>query len=148
MKSDVQIIGNTLRLIRTFHAPRERVFSYWKRPELLERWSGCNDSTKVEVQSDFRVGGTFTQKLYIHGAGEHTIRGTYEEIVEPERIVYRVNLGPATTTVTVEFFAEGNRTRVVLTQVGFPDEMLSKIVSQGTQDSFEKLDQLLQSAVV
>ena len=61
--------------------------------------------------------------------------------MEPERIVYRANLGPAATRVMLEFFEESTgRTRVVLTQDGFPDEMLSKIVSQGTMESFDKLD--------
>jgi uncharacterized protein YndB with AHSA1/START domain len=145
MKSDVKINGNQVQITRVFNAPREKVFAAWKKPELLERWSGCSDSTRVEAAIDFRVGGGFTQKLHIKGVGEHTIRGTYDEIIEPEKIVYHVNLGPATTTVTVEFIAQGNQTKVVLTQAGFPDENLVKIVSQGTQDSFDKLDEFLAS---
>jgi uncharacterized protein YndB with AHSA1/START domain len=143
MKSDVKISSNQVQITRVFNAPRERVFAAWSRQELLERWSGCNDSTKVEVKMDFRVGGSFTQKLFIKGAGEHTIRGVYDEIVAPERIVYHVNLGPATTTVTVEFIAQGNQTKVVLTQSGFPDENLVRIVSQGTQESFDRLEEFL-----
>ncbi|MGH9746739.1 MAG: SRPBCC family protein [Candidatus Acidiferrales bacterium] len=132
-----------MQLTRVFGAPREKVFAAWKTPELLEQWSGCSDSTRVEVKMDFRVGGGFTQKLHIQGAGEHTIRGTYDEIIEPEKIVYHVNLGPATTRVTVEFIAQGNQTKVVLTQAGFPDENLIRIVSQGTHDSFDKLEEFL-----
>jgi uncharacterized protein YndB with AHSA1/START domain len=143
MKSEVKISAKQVQITRVFNAPREKVFAAWKTPEPLEQWSGCNDSTRVEVKMDFRVGGGFTQKLHIEGAGEYTIRGTYDEIVEPEKIVYHVNLGPATTTVTVEFIAQGNQTKVVLTQAGFPDENLVKIVSQGTQDSFDKLEEFL-----
>ena len=143
MKSDVKISSDQVQITRVFNAPRERVFAAWSRQELLERWSGCNDSTKVEVKMDFRVGGGFTQKLFIKGAGEHTIRGVYDEIVVPEKIVYHVDLGPATTTVTVEFVAQGNQTKVVLTQSGFPDENLVRIVSQGTQESFARLEEFL-----
>jgi uncharacterized protein YndB with AHSA1/START domain len=143
MKSEVKISARQVQITRVFNAPREKVFAAWRTPELLAQWSGCNDSTRVEVKMDFRVGGGFTQKLHIKGAGEHTIRGTYDEIVEPEKIAYHVNLGPATTTVTVEFIAQGNQTKVVLTQTGFPDENLVKIVSQGTQDSFDKLEEFL-----
>jgi uncharacterized protein YndB with AHSA1/START domain len=143
MKSDVKITGNRLQITRVFDAPRERVFAAWKDPALLQRWTGCKDATKVDCQSDFRVGGAFTTKMFITGAGEFTITGRYDEIVEPEKIVYHVNLGPATTKVTVEFFAQGNQTRMVLTQEGFPDENISKIVTQGTLESFDKLDQML-----
>lgn len=145
MKSEVKITEKQVQITRVFNAPRERVFAAWKRPELLQRWSGCNDSTKVEVTMDFRVGGSFIQKLHISGKGEYTIAGKYEEIVEPEKIVYHVNLGPATTRVTVEFREQGQQTKVVLTQEGFPDPTLGKIVSEGTSESFEKLAELLAS---
>jgi len=143
MKSAVKISGNQVQITRIFNAPREKVFAAWKTADQVERWSGCKDSTKVEVRMDFRVGGSFTQKLHIRNAGEYTITGTYDEIVEPEKIVYHVNLGPATTQVAIEFIAQGNQTKVILTQVGFPDENLSRIVSEGTMESVDRLDQIL-----
>ena len=143
MKSEVKITDKQVQITRVFDAPRERVFAAWKRPELLQRWSGCGDSTRVEVTMDFRVGGSFIQKLHISGKGEYTITGKYDEIVEPEKIVYHVNLGPATTRVTIEFREQGQQTRVVLTQEGFPDPTLAKIVSEGTSESFERLAELL-----
>jgi uncharacterized protein YndB with AHSA1/START domain len=148
MKSEIKITDKQIQITRVFDASRERVFAAWKRPELLERWSGCGDSTKVTVTMDFRVGGSFTQTMKITGAGEYTITGEYDEIVEPEKIVYHVNLGPATTRVTVEFadfLGQGKQTKVVLTQEGFPDPKLCQIVSQGTGESFEKLAELLAS---
>jgi uncharacterized protein YndB with AHSA1/START domain len=148
MKSDVKISGNQVQITRVFNAPREKVFAAWKTPDLLERWSGCKDSTKVEVKMDFRVGGSFTQKLHIRNVGEYTITGAYDEIIEPEKIVYHVNLGPATTTVTIEFIIQGNQTKVILTQVGFPDENLSRIVSEGTLESLDRLEQLFAGQAV
>jgi uncharacterized protein YndB with AHSA1/START domain len=143
MKSDVKITGSRLQITRIFDAPRDRVFAAWTQGDLLQRWSGCKGATKVEIEMDFRVGGSFTQKMHITGAGEFSFTGTYDEIVVPERIVYHANLGPATTRVTVEFFEQGHQTKMVLTQEGFPDENICKIVSQGTLESFDKLDQIL-----
>jgi uncharacterized protein YndB with AHSA1/START domain len=143
MKSEMKITGDRLQLTRIFDAPRERVFAAWKTPELLQQWSGCKETAKVEIIMDFRVGGSFTQKMDITGAGQHTITGVYDEIIEPEKIAYHVNLGPATTRVTVEFLEQGKQTKVVLTQIGFPDQNIIKIVSQGTLESLEKLERLL-----
>ena len=125
--------------------PRAVVFAYWTRTEKLQQWSGCKDATKVEIEADLRAGGSFTQRMWIAGAGEYTFTGKYEEITEPEKIVYTANMGPATIRITIEFFEEGRRTRVVLTQEGFPDPKMCQIVSQGLSESFEKLDTLLRS---
>ncbi len=143
MKSEVTITGDQLHMTRVFDAPRPVVFSCWAQAEKLKQWTACKDTAEVNVRMDFRVGGSFTQEMNIRGESLYSITGVYEEIIEPEKIVYSVNLGPATTSVTVEFYDEGNQTRVVLTQQGFPDPSLLKIVSQGTTESFDKLDQLL-----
>lgn len=143
MKSEVKMSGNRLQITRVFDAPRAMVFAYWTQPEKLQQWSGCKDATKVEIQADVRPGGAFTQKMQIAGAGEYTLTGRYEEVIEPERIVYTANMGPATIRVTIEFLDEGKGTKVVVTQEGFPDPKLGHIVSQGMSESFEKLDELL-----
>ncbi len=143
MKSDVKMGDNRLQITRIFDAPRERVFAAWKDASLLERWSGCKDTLKMECQVDFRVGGSFSQKMNIKGVGEYTITGIYDEIIEPEKIAYHVNLGPVTTRVTVDFVAQGSQTKLVLTQEGFPDPTLCKMVSQGTTEALDKLDQML-----
>jgi uncharacterized protein YndB with AHSA1/START domain len=148
MKSEVRISGNRLQITRVFDAPRHLVFGWWTQAEKLQQWSGCRDATKCEIEMDFRVGGSFTQKMQIAGAGEFSFSGKYDEIVEPERIVYHANFGPASTRVVVEFFEEGKSTKVVLTHEGFPDEVFCKDVSQGTAESFEKLDGLVACQVV
>jgi uncharacterized protein YndB with AHSA1/START domain len=143
MKSDMKITDDRLEITRMVDAPRERVFAAWSRPELLQRWTGCKDATDIQCEMDFRVGGTFTQKMHITGAGDCVIKGTYEEIVAPEKIVYRVDLaGHGTARVMVEFFAQGDQTKMVLVQDGFPNPMVTKFVSQGTMESFDKLDLL------
>ena len=91
----------------------------------------------------FRVGGSFTQKMYLAGAGEFSFTGKYDEIVEPERISYHAEFGQAITRVVVEFFEQGNQTRVVLTHDGFPNESFCKTVSQGATESLDKLAAML-----
>jgi uncharacterized protein YndB with AHSA1/START domain len=145
MKSEVNISDSRLQIMRVFDAPRQLVFGWWAQAEKLQQWSGCKNATKCEVDMDFRVGGSFTQKMQIAGAGEFTLTGKYDDIFEPERIVYHAHIGKATTHVTVEFFEQGKGTKVVLTQEGFPDEFHCKMVAQGTTESLDKLDSLVAS---
>lgn len=143
MNSDLKITGKRLQITRVFEAPRQIVFGWWKQADKLQQWSGCKEATKCEIELDFRAGGSFTQKMHIKGAGDFTITGQYDEIVEPERLVYHADLGAAVMRVVVEFFEQGSQTKMVLTQEGFPDETHCKIVSQGTLESFDKLDRML-----
>lgn len=143
MKSEVKMSGTRLQITRVFKAQRATVFGYWTQVEKLQLWAGCKEAAKVEIQADLRPGGSFTQKMQIAGRGEYTFSGIYEEIIDLRRIVYTAIMGPAEIRVTIEFFDEGEGTKVVITQEGFPDPKLGHIVSQGMNESFEKLDELL-----
>jgi uncharacterized protein YndB with AHSA1/START domain len=151
MKSEVNITGQRLQIIRVFDAPRAEVFDWWARAEKLQQWSGCKEATRCEIVMDFRVGGSFTQKMQIAvngGTCGFSFIGTYEEIVVPERISYSADLGQGATRVIIEFFDQGDRTRVVLTQDGFADPGSCRIVSQGTLESLDKLDSMLAGQAV
>ncbi len=135
MKSEINISAHGLQITRVLDAPRHEVFGWWAEAEKLQQWSGCEGATKCEVVMDFRVGGSFTQKMQIAvngGSCEFSFTGTYQEIVVPERISYRADLAQAKTRITIEFFGQDDRTKIVLTQDGFADLGSCKIVSQGT----------------
>ena len=143
MNARISIVGNCLQVTRTFRFPRDRVFSWWSSAEKLQLWSGCKEATRCEIRMDFRVGGSFSQKMQIAGAGEFTISGQYDEILEPERIVYHAKSGPVTTKVTVEFIERRGGTQVVIRHEGCPNESFSKNVSQGLAETLEALELLL-----
>lgn len=84
--------------------------------------------------------------MQIAGHGGFTFTGVYDEIIEPQRIAYHADLAFGVTRVLVEFFEQGEKTTVVLTQEGFPDENLCKTVSQGTTGSFDELDSIFAGA--
>ena len=148
MKSDVKVGDNRLQITRVFEAPRQLVFAFWKQVERLEQWWGCKDTTSVECEMDFRVGGFFTCVMQIKGAGEFTYKGQYDEIIEPEKLAYHADFGPLTTRVVVEFIELGAQTKMVLTQVGFPSQEICAHVSRGTTESFDKLEALLTGQAV
>jgi uncharacterized protein YndB with AHSA1/START domain len=119
---------STLRLERTFPAPRERVFDAWVNPELLRRWWASQpDWTSPAAEVDLRVGGAYRLSMQGPEGPAHSVVGEYREVDRPRRLVYTWSweddppemAGSAGTLVTVEFHAEGERTRVVLTHEGF-----------------------------
>lgn len=143
MKSGVRISEDRLQITRMFDAPRERVFAAWEGPALLQQWWGCRQTTKVECTMDFRTGGHFTFRMHMEGIGDETHTGTYE-IIEPEEIAYHVKFGPITAHKTIEFIAQGEQTKLILTQVGFPAPEFCHHVAQGTDEGFDKLEKLLE----
>ena len=118
----------TLRIERTIRAPRDRVYNAWVDPEEMKKWSAPPGMTIPEGSQDLRVGGKFRAVMLEPNGTQHIALGEYREVTPPSRLVYThawlMNNGTssettAETIVTVEFFEEEGKTRVVLTQTGF-----------------------------
>ncbi|WP_410660900.1 SRPBCC family protein [Amycolatopsis sp. lyj-112] len=74
-------------MTRSFDAPRALVFDAWTKPELVRRWFGPHGTEVLECEIDLRVGGRW-RYLLRHGDGmEMVLRGVYQEIERPERLV-------------------------------------------------------------
>ncbi|WP_035602453.1 SRPBCC domain-containing protein [Haloferula sp. BvORR071] len=77
-------------ITRSFKAPRRLVWQAWSDVEYLKHWhapEGCEIEFK---RFDFREGGEFLSCIRVPAFGECWCIGTYLEIVEPERIVYKM----------------------------------------------------------
>ena len=104
--------------IREFDAPRELVFSVWTDAKHLAQWWGPNGFTMTTSHFEFRPGGVWRFVMHGPDGRDYQNRVTFEEIVPPERIVYRHGGGddvePVQFRQTVIFEdLGGSRTRII-----------------------------------
>jgi uncharacterized protein YndB with AHSA1/START domain len=110
----------TFTLDRTYAAAPSRVFAAWADPAAKARWFA---GASGEHELDFRVGGREVSSGRPGDGPWLTFESHYHDIVPDERIVYSSTMSAETdvTTVsitTVEFVADGDGTRLILTQQG------------------------------
>jgi uncharacterized protein YndB with AHSA1/START domain len=102
--------------VREFDAPRELVFSAWTDPKHLAQWWGPNGFTTTTYSFEFRPGGVWRFVMHGPDGRDYQSRVTFEEIMAPERIVYRHGGGeevePVQFRQTVIFEDLGGRTRI------------------------------------
>jgi uncharacterized protein YndB with AHSA1/START domain len=121
-------------IIRSFDAPRERVWRAWTELEHLKQWHAPRGCEIHFERFDFREGGGFLSCIRNPAFGECWCLGTYLEIEAPERIVYKMALAdaegnlvdsvaaghgsewPAETIVTLSFAEEDGKTVLTLHQ--------------------------------
>jgi uncharacterized protein YndB with AHSA1/START domain/ketosteroid isomerase-like protein len=77
-----------LVLTRTFDAPRELVFQVWTDPKHLALWWGPDGFTNPVCEVDARVGGAIRIDMRAPSGAVYPMSGTFEEISEPERLVF------------------------------------------------------------
>lgn len=77
----------TVDITRVFDAPRERVFAAWTRSEHLVRWFGPKGFTLHSCEADPRPGGAFRLVMRSPDGKDYRVRGSYREVVAPERLV-------------------------------------------------------------
>jgi uncharacterized protein YndB with AHSA1/START domain len=102
--------------VREFDAPRDLVFSAWTDPKHLAHWWGPNGFTHTTMSFDLRPGGVWRFVMHGPDGRDYQNRITFEEILRPERIVYRLGGGddvePVQFRTTVMFEDLGGRTRI------------------------------------
>ena len=73
---------------RTFDAPRDLVFKMWTDRQHIEQWWGPNGFTTTTHEMDVRPGGLWRFVMHGPDGTDYPNKIVYEEIVEPERLVY------------------------------------------------------------
>jgi uncharacterized protein YndB with AHSA1/START domain len=150
----------TLQVRRTFTAPREKVFAAWAQREQLEQWM-CKDEsshTVVHHQQDIRTGGRYLMEVREPRKKEtYWGQGVYREVKPPEKIVFswswtkdtpdgpQLHPDSPDTEVTVEFFARGDSTEVVLTHAVFGSAKDRDEHNQGWNGCLDLLGKVLQT---
>lgn len=121
----------TLRMRRTFDAPRALVWAAWTRPEMTVQWMGPVEWPAVTVKQDLRVGGEWRICLRSPETGQDLWQGgVYREVIAPKRLVFTFRWDeshedgpPIDTLVTVQLeeTADG-RTVMDFTHEGLKSE--------------------------
>lgn len=115
---------STLVFDRTYNALPARVFAAWSNKEALLRWGNPGEGWVGGIDHfDFRIGGSSLSWFGPKGGDRYVSETRYLDIVPDQRIVtadvmtngdIRVFVG----MLTVEFHADGNRCRMLMTEQG------------------------------
>ncbi len=101
-----------LVLTRVFDAPRELVFKAWTDPKQVAQWWGPRGFTNPVCDLDVRPGGAIRIHMRGPDGTVYPMTGVYNEVVEPERLVF--------TSAALD--ADGNPMFEVLTTVTFAEQ--------------------------
>ena len=154
---------NVLVLERVFDAPRALVFEMYKKPEHLKRWWGPRGWELPVCNVDFRPGGVWHYMMKCVDKNQGDFYGmeswgkqVYQEIVEPEKIVYvdyfsdaegNENPDMPATKGTLEFIDLGGKTKVVSRSEYATAEGLKTVMDmgmlQGITETWDRLDELV-----
>jgi uncharacterized protein YndB with AHSA1/START domain len=134
-------IGREFTITRVYDAPRELVWKAWTDPEHVARWFGPRGFTtpRSTITMDVRTGGSFELMMVADDDGrEYPAGGTFLEVEEPERLVWRDR--DVDLTVTVTFTDVGGRTEMTCHVVG---KTGGAQAYDGWSTMFDKLGELL-----
>lgn len=135
------------QLERVFSGPRERVYRAFTDPTLIPQWWGM---TTVVDEMDVRPGGSW--QFHVETPSGHMVvmKGTYREVVPPERIVQTFENGWRPGKVHLETYTFedlGEETRVttllVFDTTEDRDQLLAQGALKGTNETYARLDELL-----
>lgn len=115
----------TIHLERVYDAAPARVFAAFSDPAASDRWFVAAEGWEMtEYDHDFREGGRETGRFAVKRGDPVIYNQThYHQIVPDQRIVYAYTMAQEDTLMsasmlTLEFKAEGGKTRLLLTEQG------------------------------
>lgn len=166
MTNSTEIKAPELLIKRTFRAKKERVWKAWTDPEILKIWWGPRTFTTPVAKMDLRVGGRYLVCMRSPDMKDFWSTGSFKEIVPMSKLVYtdsfadeEGNIVPAAwygmpgpwpleLLVTVMFEEKGGATEMGLYHSGMPDGMASEMAKAGWSESFDKLEEYLETGKV
>ena len=134
-------------MTRVFDAPRRLVWEAWTNPAHVPHWMlGPEGWTMPVCEIDLRTGGAWHFVWRRADGTEMAMRGAYQEVVPPERLVSTESWGgdwPETLN-TLTLAEEGGKTTVTQ-RVLYPskearDAALQTGMKEGVSESFNRLD--------
>lgn len=141
-------------ITREFDAPRELVFKAFTDPELYVQWLGPRGLTMTLETFEPRNGGSWRYIQKDADGNEYAFHGVNHEVLSPERIIgtFEFEGLPEKGHVILEtarFEAlPGNRTKMISQSVFLSvedrDGMLQSGMEEGVNDSYDRLDELLE----
>lgn len=161
---------NRFVIERSFSAPLARLFAMWTQPNELARWMAPAGFAMRFLRADIRPGGTTLFSMAGYGM-TMVARAEYEEIRDPDRIVYLQQFcdeneqltrhpmaptWPATMRITVTLREDGaDRTHVTVGTDVVGDATAVELatfvagrsgMTMGWTGAFDQLDAVLASA--
>ncbi|WP_245617769.1 SRPBCC family protein [Methanobacterium arcticum] len=141
-------------IIREFNAPRELVFKAYTDPDLYVQWIGPRElETNLEI-FESKNGGSWRYIQKDPEGNEFAFHGVNHEVKAPERIIgtFEFEGLPETGHVILEktIFETltGGRTKMtsqsVFLTIEDRDGMLQSGMEEGVNDSYNRLDELLE----
>ena len=155
-----------LLITHLFNAPRELVFEAWTQREHLEHWY-APDGCTIEFKSlNVTLGGDFHSCIHDPVHGDCWIKGRYDEVLPPEKLVFSMILSnengdsvssgeagksdawPEAIQTTVTFTSIGEKqTKVTLHQTVSEAEAKKTGAYQSWFSMFERLNDRLKHGV-
>jgi uncharacterized protein YndB with AHSA1/START domain len=125
---------------RVFEAPRELVFECMTQPEHLTHfWGPAGTNAPIEhITVDARPGGSFETVMINDADGSrYPTQAVFDEVVEPERLVWTETHSGMTVTVTFTDLG-GTRTGVEIRQVRVPEAFRTPEAQAGFLTSLDR----------
>jgi uncharacterized protein YndB with AHSA1/START domain len=141
----------TIRIIRDFDAPPDRVFNAWVDPELIVQWLGPKGSEIRIDKWDARTGGSYRYASVQDGEEVAAFYGSFHEVRPGERLVQTFTWegmpdGVSLETMTFEDLGDGRTRTIGLSVVDSfegRDAIMASGMDVGVNEGYEKLDALL-----
>lgn len=143
-------------ITRDFDAPRELVWQAMTDPKQVAVWYGGHGFTNPVCEMDLRPGGIWHHVMQAPNGTRYTIDSVFEEIIEPERLVWRTIKDPnrnppppaSLNTITLEERGQQTRWKLVTLFDSIADRDLSvkmgfgQMISMGTDRMAEHFKSL------
>jgi uncharacterized protein YndB with AHSA1/START domain len=142
---------------RMFNAPRGLVFRAHVEPELQVKWRGPKKFTMDIDKFEPRSGGSYRIVHHDEDGNEFAFHGVYHEVTLPVRIVDTFEFEglnePGHVILETLKFEELNdgtteiTSHMIFPSVTFRDGMLESGMESGVNESYERLDDLLENLI-